>query len=144
MKLGVIVPYRKRPSHLRKFQQSIREYLTEYDYELIIVEQSDDLPFNFAVKASGSVVLLSILFIGISHAAGSAALAACSMALGTGGLGVLGVEFYKHSKRQEVLDNAVEDRNQLRAKGIDPDVTIDDLVVCLAAADLSLDVIKEK
>lgn len=46
MKLGVIVPYRKRPSHLRKFQQSIREYLTEYDYELIIVEQSDDLPFN--------------------------------------------------------------------------------------------------
>jgi len=91
-------------------------------------EVSDDLPFNFAVKASGSVVLLSILFIGISYAAGSAALAACSMALGAGGLGVFGVEFYKHSKRQEVLDNAVEDRNQLRAKGIDPDLTVDDLI----------------
>ena len=46
MKLGVIVPYRKRPTHLRKFQESIKEYLKDYDYELIIVEQSDDLPFN--------------------------------------------------------------------------------------------------
>ena len=26
MKLGVIVPYRKRPTHLRKFQESIKEY----------------------------------------------------------------------------------------------------------------------
>tara|TARA_Y100001937_G_scaffold36249_2_gene52009 strand:- start:955 stop:2382 length:1428 start_codon:yes stop_codon:yes gene_type:complete len=46
MKLGVIVPYRKRPTHLRKFQESIKEYLKDYDYELIIVEQADDLPFN--------------------------------------------------------------------------------------------------
>ena len=46
MKLGVIVPYRKRPSHLRKFQESIKEYLKDYDYELIVVEQADDLPFN--------------------------------------------------------------------------------------------------
>lgn len=46
MKLGVIVPYRKRPTHLRKFQESIKEYLRDYDYELIIVEQADDLPFN--------------------------------------------------------------------------------------------------
>ena len=46
MKLGVIVPYRKRPSHLRQFQESIKEYLKDYDYELIIVEQADDLPFN--------------------------------------------------------------------------------------------------
>ena len=37
MKLGVIVPYRKRPTHLRKFQESIKEYLKDYDYELIIV-----------------------------------------------------------------------------------------------------------
>jgi len=42
MKLGVIVPYRKRPTHLRKFQESIKEYLRDYDYELIIVEQADD------------------------------------------------------------------------------------------------------
>jgi hypothetical protein len=46
MKLGVIVPYRKRPTHLRKFQESIKEYLKDYDYELIVVEQADDLPFN--------------------------------------------------------------------------------------------------
>ena len=46
MKLGIIVPYRKRPGHLRKFQQSIESYLKNQDYELIVVEQSDDLPFN--------------------------------------------------------------------------------------------------
>ena len=46
MKLGVIVPYRKRPTHLRKFQEHIRNYLKDYDYELIVVEQNDDLPFN--------------------------------------------------------------------------------------------------
>ena len=46
MKLGVIVPYRKRPGHLRKFQESIESYLNDYDYELIVVEQNDDLPFN--------------------------------------------------------------------------------------------------
>ena len=46
MKLGVIVPYRKRPGHLRKFQESIESYLKDQDYELIVVEQSDDLPFN--------------------------------------------------------------------------------------------------
>ena len=46
MKLGVIVPYRKRPTHLRKFRESISEYLKDYDYDLIVVEQSDDLPFN--------------------------------------------------------------------------------------------------
>ena len=46
MKLGVIVPYRKRPGHLRKFRQSIESYLKGQDYELIVVEQNDDLPFN--------------------------------------------------------------------------------------------------
>jgi len=46
MKLGIIVPYRKRPGHLRKFRQSIKSYLKDQDYELIVVEQSDDLPFN--------------------------------------------------------------------------------------------------
>jgi len=37
MKLGVIVPYRKRPGHLRKFRQSIKSYLKDQDYELIVV-----------------------------------------------------------------------------------------------------------
>ena len=46
MKLGVIVPYRKRPGHLRKFRESIESYLKGQDYELIVVEQNDDLPFN--------------------------------------------------------------------------------------------------
>ena len=46
MKLGVIVPYRKRPGHLRKFRESIESYLKDQDYELIVVEQADDLPFN--------------------------------------------------------------------------------------------------
>ena len=46
MKLGIIVPYRKRPGHLRKFRQSIESYLKDQDYELIVVEQNDDLPFN--------------------------------------------------------------------------------------------------
>ena len=46
MKLGIIVPYRKRPGHLRKFRESIESYLKDQDYELIVVEQNDDLPFN--------------------------------------------------------------------------------------------------
>ena len=46
MKLGIIVPYRKRPGHLRKFRESIKSYLKDQDYELIVVEQADDLPFN--------------------------------------------------------------------------------------------------
>ena len=46
MKLGIIVPYRKRPGHLRKFCESIESYLKDQDYELIVVEQNDDLPFN--------------------------------------------------------------------------------------------------
>ena len=45
MKLGVIVPYRKN-GHLRKFRESIESYLKDQDYELIVVEQNDDLPFN--------------------------------------------------------------------------------------------------
>jgi hypothetical protein len=46
MKFGIIVPYRKRPGHLRKFRQFIESYLKGQDYELIVIEQADDLPFN--------------------------------------------------------------------------------------------------
>jgi len=47
-KLGVIVPYRNREEHLTIFKQSIKEYLnkTNITFELIIVEQYDDKPFN--------------------------------------------------------------------------------------------------
>ena len=48
MKLGVIVPYRGRPTQLRKFKDHIKDYLrkTNISYQLIVVEQMDDLPFN--------------------------------------------------------------------------------------------------
>jgi len=48
MKLGVIVPYRNRESHLKKFTDNIQKYLKskKIDFEVIIVEQSDDKPFN--------------------------------------------------------------------------------------------------
>ena len=47
-KLGVIVPYRNREEHFTLFKKSIVEYLTKNDipFELIIVEQCDDKPFN--------------------------------------------------------------------------------------------------
>ena len=47
-KLGVIVPYRDRESHLIQFKESISKYLNDIDipFELIIVEQSDNKPFN--------------------------------------------------------------------------------------------------
>jgi len=37
MKLGIIVPYRARAGHLRKFRESITEYFSKLniDYELI-------------------------------------------------------------------------------------------------------------
>lgn len=48
MKLGIIVPYRDRESHLSKFREGINSYFKnlKIKYELIIVEQSDDKPFN--------------------------------------------------------------------------------------------------
>jgi hypothetical protein len=48
MKLGVIVPYRNRESHLKKFTSETEKYLKskKIDFEIIIVEQTDDKPFN--------------------------------------------------------------------------------------------------
>lgn len=47
-KLGVIVPLRNRENHLKEFLPSIERYLSEksIDYEIIVVNQSDDKPFN--------------------------------------------------------------------------------------------------
>jgi len=47
-KLGVIVPYRDREEHLSIFKKHITEYLNreKIQFELIIVEQSDNRPFN--------------------------------------------------------------------------------------------------
>ena len=48
MKLGIIVPYRDRESHLTKFIAGVKSYFKnqKIKYEIIIVEQSDDKPFN--------------------------------------------------------------------------------------------------
>jgi hypothetical protein len=47
-KLGVIVPYRNRKLHLSKFKKEISKYLNinNISFELIIVEQIDNKPFN--------------------------------------------------------------------------------------------------
>lgn len=48
MKLGIIVPYRDRESHLARFVESMPKYLksNKIKYEIIVVEQADDKPFN--------------------------------------------------------------------------------------------------
>ena len=48
MKLGIIVPYRNREAHLKLFRETIDSYLKsqKIEYELIVVEQIDDMPFN--------------------------------------------------------------------------------------------------
>lgn len=48
MKLGIVVPYRSRESHLNKFNDATEKYLKSknVDFEIIIVEQTDDKPFN--------------------------------------------------------------------------------------------------
>jgi hypothetical protein len=48
MKLGIIVPYRDRESHLSKFLDAMKLYFKskKLKYEIIVVEQSDDKPFN--------------------------------------------------------------------------------------------------
>jgi len=45
-KLGIIVPYRDRPQQLKRFVKHMGEYLTDLDYQIFIIEQSDDKPFN--------------------------------------------------------------------------------------------------
>ncbi len=45
-KLGIIVPYRNRPEHLKIFIEHMSKYLKDLDYEIIIVEQLDDSDFN--------------------------------------------------------------------------------------------------
>ena len=47
-KLGVIVPYRNRRTHLQQFIPSISKHLNKQKirHEIIVVEQSDDKAFN--------------------------------------------------------------------------------------------------
>lgn len=49
--LSVIVPYRDRAEHLAVFKPAVYKYLSEnldHDFEIIIVEQANDKPFNRA------------------------------------------------------------------------------------------------
>jgi hypothetical protein len=45
-KLAVIVPYRNRKTQLTRFLKHMETYLKDYTYQIFIVEQSDDKPFN--------------------------------------------------------------------------------------------------
>jgi len=45
-KLGIIVPYRDREQQLKRFLSHMKEYIKDIDYEIFIVEQADEKPFN--------------------------------------------------------------------------------------------------
>jgi hypothetical protein len=45
-KLGIIVPYRDREQQLKRFLSHMKDYIKDIDYEIFIIEQSDDKPFN--------------------------------------------------------------------------------------------------
>ena len=48
-KLGIVVPYRDREEHLSRFIPSIKKHLKDInidDYEIFVVNQDNDLPFN--------------------------------------------------------------------------------------------------
>lgn len=52
MKLSICVPYRNREAHLRKFIPYMKEYLKGYDYEILVVEQTQEKPFNRGALAN--------------------------------------------------------------------------------------------
>lgn len=45
-KLAVIVPYRDRKTQLTRFLKHMEQYLSDYTYQIFIVEQYDNKPFN--------------------------------------------------------------------------------------------------
>lgn len=45
-KLAVIVPYRDRNSQLKRFLKHMESYLSDYVYEIFVIEQCDTKPFN--------------------------------------------------------------------------------------------------
>lgn len=45
-KLAVIVPYRNRKTQLTRFLKHMESYLSNYTYQIFIIEQFDDKPFN--------------------------------------------------------------------------------------------------
>lgn len=45
-KLGIIVPYRDREQQLKIFLSHMKDYIKDIDYEIFIIEQADNKPFN--------------------------------------------------------------------------------------------------
>ena len=48
MKLSIIVPYRNREQHLLIFSQEISKFLNNKNFDIVVVEQSNNKPFNRA------------------------------------------------------------------------------------------------
>jgi len=46
MKLTICVPYRNREEHLRQFIPHITNHLKGYEYEILVIEQTNEKPFN--------------------------------------------------------------------------------------------------
>jgi len=45
-KLGIVVPYRDRPQQLKRFVKHMNEYLQGMEFVILVIEQTDDKPFN--------------------------------------------------------------------------------------------------
>lgn len=45
-KLAIIVPYRNRESHLLTFTNYMKDFLKDLSYQIFVIEQLDDKPFN--------------------------------------------------------------------------------------------------
>lgn len=45
-KMGLIVPYRNREEHLKKFIPHMQKFLVDVPYHLFVIEQSPEKPFN--------------------------------------------------------------------------------------------------
>jgi hypothetical protein len=60
-KLAIIVPYRDRQDHLDVFVPHMREFLKDKDieYDIFIIEQSDDRPFNYGKLCNAAVKEIS-------------------------------------------------------------------------------------
>ena len=60
-KLAIIVPYRDRQDHLDVFIPHMREFLKDKDieYDIFIIEQSDDRPFNYGKLCNAAVKEIS-------------------------------------------------------------------------------------
>jgi beta-1,4-galactosyltransferase 2 len=57
LKLAIIVPYRNRETHLTQFVSHMTAYLNGKDYEIHVIEQADDKPFNRGALLNAGVYM---------------------------------------------------------------------------------------